>query len=586
MTDNPQVKGRSLKDTLLLVGSSEAFTKRVFLWTLPIGLFVAVFYDGLRFGTSRLGWLAIGLVAHVIATLVMFLLRHVMLPRGQYDLAAVRTMLIFVIGSSVRSMIIGVASFELDLAPSPLLGYRIFAGALIGALALSVLTVIAAVAKEHAQTQELLNNERLALESAEQNAQDAIEHQRLEIKGILQESVEPALVAISQNLRDTTIHESTTLSNSADKISEFIEVKLRPLTASLHKRQIVDVPEVSLSRDRPSLVSIPKFVTLREVTSPLAIFLVLVAPYTTGLYPYRGYAALPLIIVMISPMSLIQIGFLSLPFARKPLPGRFAFSILIVLFATSWLPAVFIAELLNIDIIERFNLIPTLTIGTTLVGMLITYGFTIDQERIRYESELFAANQALELELNRTAQQIWLLRQQAAQILHGSVQSSLTAANMRIRGATQIDGALLSKVQEDVERASYAIANYGASEISLEKSLTEIADLWQGVCDVKFQYSNALMESVSKDSITAHCINEIVKECVSNAIRHGNAKRVSVEISDPKDGSLVISVTNDGGVDISTHRGVGSEMLDEISMNWSRERTDIGVRVLAKVAAR
>jgi signal transduction histidine kinase len=145
---------------------------------------------------------------------------------------------------------------------------------------------------------------------------------------------------------------------------------------------------------------------------------------------------------------------------------------------------------------------------------------------------------------------------------------------------------LLAKVQEDVERASYAIANFGATEISLEKSLNEIADLWHGVCEVEFQYSNALMESVSKDSITAHCINEIVKECVSNAIRHGNAKRVSVEISDPKDGSLVIAVTNDGDADVSTQRGVGSQMLDEITMNWSRERTDIGVRVLAKVAVR
>ena len=43
MAENVQLTGRSLKETLLLVGSSEAFTKRVLLWTLPIGLFVAVF---------------------------------------------------------------------------------------------------------------------------------------------------------------------------------------------------------------------------------------------------------------------------------------------------------------------------------------------------------------------------------------------------------------------------------------------------------------------------------------------------------------------------------------------------------------
>ena len=283
-------------------------------------------------------------------------------------------------------------------------------------------------------------------------------------------------------------------------------------------------------------------------------------------------------------MLLIQIAALSLPIARRPLPGRLALLLLTILFAISWLPAVYVAKIFNVDVIDDFNLIPTLTIGTILVGVLITYGFIIDQERIKYESELFEANQALDLELNRTAQQVWLLRQQAAQILHGSVQSSLTAANMRIRGASEFDDTLLAKVREDVERASFAISGFGKNEINLAKSLREISDLWEGVCEVEFNYSKELIESVTGDSVSAHCINEIVKECVSNAIRHGEASQVIVSISDPQDGSISISITNNGAARISAQQGVGSQMLDEVTMNWSRELTDSGVQVLAKVA--
>jgi signal transduction histidine kinase len=261
-----------------------------------------------------------------------------------------------------------------------------------------------------------------------------------------------------------------------------------------------------------------------------------------------------------------------------------AIVILALLFATSWLPGIYIAELFKIDILDQFNLIPTLTIGTTLVGLLITYGFILDQERIRYESELFEANQALDLELNKTAQQIWLLRQQAAQILHGSVQSSLTAANMRIRGASEIDDVLLSRVREDVERASAAISKFGRNDIKLEESLKEIRELWHGVCEITFDYSGDLIDSVPNNSVSAHCINEIVKECVSNAIRHGQATEVKVSLSDPTDGSITISITNDGDDEVSSQRGVGSLMLEEITMNWSRQVSDSGVQVLAKVA--
>ena len=147
MAENVQLTGRSPKETLLLVGSSEAFTKRVLLWTLPIGLFVAVFYDGNRFGTSRWGWLLSGLLAHALATAIMIVLRHAFLPSGPYESAPFRTLLIFVIGSAARSSVIGLLTYQFELAPSPLLGYRIFAGSLIGALTLSVLTVIAAVVK-------------------------------------------------------------------------------------------------------------------------------------------------------------------------------------------------------------------------------------------------------------------------------------------------------------------------------------------------------------------------------------------------------------------------------------------------------
>jgi len=139
-------------------------------------------------------------------------------------------------------------------------------------------------------------------------------------------------------------------------------------------------------------------------------------------------------------------------------------------------------------------------------------------------------------------------------------------------------------VREDVERASSAISSFGHNDIKLEASLNEISDLWQGVCEVEFLYSQELLQVIPNDSVLAHCINEIVKECVSNAIRHGHATEVKALLSDPKDGSITISITNNGNDQISSQRGVGSQMLDEVTMSWSRGLTQSGVQVLARVA--
>jgi anti-sigma regulatory factor (Ser/Thr protein kinase) len=76
-----------------------------------------------------------------------------------------------------------------------------------------------------------------------------------------------------------------------------------------------------------------------------------------------------------------------------------------------------------------------------------------------------------------------------------------------------------------------------------------------------------------------------VKEGVSNAIRHGHAKYVEISILEESADAIRIEISNDGVSDSSDRQGVGSQMLDEITMNWSRELTGSGVRLVAKVAA-
>ena len=584
MSNETKASARSLGETLRLVGSSEAFTKRVVLWTLPISIFIAVAFDGNRFGTSRIGWAFAGVLAHIFATFVMLGLRLALLPTGPYAPKPVRTLVVFTTGAIVRSLAVGQISVMLDLAKNQEFLYRAFAGALLGTLTLSVAALTAALIKEHAQTQADLASERKALVTARDSAEQMVEQQRFEIQKIVRESIEPAVTEISQNLANASTQDSEKVKTSATKISNLIDTKLRPLSASLHQEQKIEVPRVSSLAKKPSLITPPKILTLRNVVSPLAIYLVLVVPNTTGAFLYLGYTALPIVLLAYAPLAIILSMFIRMPIANRPMRSGPAFLLLGAVLAIAWTPAIFIIRGLGYDVIDRLGLAPTATLGTTAVGLLLTYGVVVDNQRVSYESELREANQELNLELNRTSQLIWHVRQRAAQTLHGSVQASLTAANMRILGAQEIDEDLLEKVRQDLVRATESLTTLDGPTIDLKTSIADLVELWQGVCEVKVSIDDLLLNSISANQVTSHCINEIVKESVTNAIRHGKARLIEISIQDLNDGSVQIEIKNDGESNLIGSPGVGSQILDEISMNWSRESLDDEVRVTAQVA--
>ena len=585
MNDDIKAGARSLGETLRLVGSSEAFTKRVFLWTLPIGILIVVTFDGNRFGTSRIGWVVIGILAHAFAALVLLALRLIFLPAGEYSPKPFATLVIFVIGSVSRSLAVGQLSFMVDLAPDQQFVYRAFAGALLGTLTLSVAALIAAIIKDHAQTQAELVSEREALIKARDSAEEFVEQQRIEISQIVTQSIEPAVLEISNYLNDISAKDSTNLKASAIKIAELIDSKLRPVSAALHKQKAIGIPRVTALEDRPSLIRLPQTVILRNVVSPIAIYMILAVPNTTGAYLYLGYSSLPIVLVAYAPLAIILAAFVRFPISNRPIRSGHAFLILAAVLSVAWTPALLILRWLEIDVLDRLSLAPTSTLGTMTVGLLLTYGLVVDNQRVSFDAELREANQQLNLELNRTSQLIWHMRQRAAQTLHGSVQASLTAANMRILGADEVDENLLEKVRQDLVRATESLTNLDGPSLDLKTSLADLAELWQGVCKVEVSIDDELFDLISANQVTSHCTNEIVKESVTNAIRHGKARSVEISIQDLNDGSIQIEVNNNGETNLLGSPGVGSQILDEITMNWSRELTDTGVRLVARVAA-
>ena len=567
---NQIVVRRSTRETVVLLGSSEAFTKRIIIWTLLPALTFAGLYDSNRFGTSMIGWILVTLVAHVLTTAVMVILRVTLLPKQYKTPKPAITLLIFLIGSVTRSLTLGQLAYYYSLADDPELLYRGIAGGLLGTISLSILSIFAAITKQNAETELKLKQDRAALVAAQESAEEYIAEQVNEIRSIISTSIEPSLLEISKNLNELTAKDSVSLKSSADSISSFITETLRPLSTNLYQRKVVSIPKVPELTEKPKLVLFPETLIINEVLSPISIFLIWCLPNVTGFYSFEGAKALPLVVLFSLPMLLIQTLIIKLPFARRPINGGRGLLILATIYSTTWVGYVPMSEAFGIFLIRELKIIPVMILGMLTIGMIMSYGFTVDANRRRYQAALNLTNSDLEREFSRTTQEVWILRQRVAQKLHGTVQSSLTAANMRILGTQSLTEELLQKVRDDVSRASEAVENIESEYIDIKTALSDLTQLWKGMCEIQVAATSECLEHISRDQVCAQCVNEIVKECVSNAIRHGNATKIDVALTENENQTLQITVTNDGITNTMGPEGVGSQILNELTMSWER----------------
>lgn len=156
---------------------------------------------------------------------------------------------------------------------------------------------------------------------------------------------------------------------------------------------------------------------------------------------------------------------------------------------------------------------------------------------------------------------------EAAMALHGPVQTRLVACAMAIEHAAAAGD--LASVQAALEHARAILERPLAEPVreqgSLAEQLARKATLWQGLAQVTVEIDPAvagLIGSIAEDAAAA------VEEGIANAIQHGAATAVTVDVTSAR-GELVIVVTDDGSGPGGGAAGLGSSLLDRIAPAWT-----------------
>jgi nitrate/nitrite-specific signal transduction histidine kinase len=106
---------------------------------------------------------------------------------------------------------------------------------------------------------------------------------------------------------------------------------------------------------------------------------------------------------------------------------------------------------------------------------------------------------------------------------------------------------------------------------ALEQSLADLAEFWDGVAKIRYKLTPAAKRVLATHPVTSATAIELIREACSNAVRHGKASQIRVEVSVSKDQNrLELNVSNDGSlVKMTTKPGLGTKLLNELALWWN-----------------
>lgn len=236
----------------------------------------------------------------------------------------------------------------------------------------------------------------------------------------------------------------------------------------------------------------------------------------------------------------------------------------------------YIFKLSTPDVFQNANLIWVFVISTIVYFAVCIAGhFAAGTSKYEEHLLLLAVTQP-ELSLSREKvlnKKKSYLNNQWANFLHNKIQSKLLVLGLSNNLVTfELE---LSEITEVVEKQSFILkSSHIIKSYSISESLEIIDKLWSNSIMLKIDLADGLLQH-NFDFATLVDLEEVLRELIANAVRHGGANQVHIEIGYKENGRINIKSTNNGSPYKPKKIGLGTQFLNELSPNnWRIENKD------------
>lgn len=556
------------------LGGRHAFDGYVWVLLLIASAWVTLIIDFGRLGTNLEAWAVAGTVASLVALGWLALCRLLWLRldshsrRGWFVAAAY-----FSVGL-VRNGALTVVCLALGLAPQ---GERIIVSGLatLVLLALANQTAARRIASRAIEHDLLRERQKLIWLSASYD-EKVTQAQKLLHQQIASD-VFPALRTAVQKLDEDDSAEAADLANY---LTDTVNNIVRPLSEKLAMSTEPILEKVDeISGENIELSSGIRYSISEALKPTLTVGMLLAAGLI--LSPALGNSG-----NFVGYTIACGIAWLALTGFKKCWPKKYELLNRPTAAATLSLTYILVFAL-SVSLATGFPSFSTLSLIQYSFGiggaMILTRMALLEQTNREAQRMLAHQNASLARLISGLRKQIWLARRNTAWVLHGPIQSALTSAAIALSsGSTAVRDR--KTIRDSIHKALAALDTNLPSQLQLRESLEDIAKVWQRSCAVTFSLDSTTESVLRGDEDSTFCVIEIVREAVSNAVRHGGARHASTRIGMSYDGLISVQVENDGtACPVPQDLGLGSAMLDQITHIWTRENLQVGVRLSALI---
>lgn len=539
-----------------------------------------MFIDRERFGGSLAVWLLLSALAQLALMGAFEILRRGIHRPGRPQSQPGLTLAAVLAAALFRGAVLAIFVRWFGFSPGVEFGYRL-TGSLTAAAMIIVIALAMSAHDRHRELVERLDRERAGLADLDISMQGRLAEITRGVTALVTSKVDPLLNDLDAALDEVAA--GADVAPSVQSLRHLVDDELRPLSHQLSTETVdLDVLALPVAPATRPQVPLPEFLRARDALLPgtSAVLTML-----SGVGPaYRELTPVQSLNFLLGLGAIVALGVGGL----RAVSGRLRLPVFTAIGATSMAVSCVVA--LGVVILDRVGLpvpdhivIPALIIGGVIGAGTALY-CAVDERRSLTESHLLEAVQNLQSSVSLLRQEAWIGRRRVSYILHGSVQSALHSAAMRLTAHPRPDSVLISEIRHDIAAAMAKLGSMPGPPTVLPEALAETADLWKDACTVRWTLAEDAQRLAALNGTTAECASEIVREGVGNAIRHGGATHVVVAIA-AQHRRLVLVIVDDGFVgNHAVHKGLGSRMLDEMCVRWTRESDVRGTTLTAELA--
>jgi len=551
------------KSLWYLLGLRSSLGLRVInLFIIPSAL-SPLFIDRGTYGGSYFIWFGIISLAHLSFLIALLIFRQIIHGNRKDESHPVKTLIAFFLAQSVRGSVLGFSVVNLGFTDDPQLSFRIFSGGVFIATILSILAILVAVFDVHSNLVRNLEARNIELESVRESMEDRLQVADENLRTFAIQVISPRISQIDEQL--AALKSGGDRGLALEQLRHYVDDDLRPFSHQIAHDSISSL-DSNFSEQDVKRFQIPKQISIANSLRPfVSTSLFQLSLFSAAQRSMTVVEALP-VVLFTTLFFLFYFVLFQKIFVGKELSTLPGVIIGLTIFAIVGPLSLTISELLGLATPEHIK------IAVIFVGLVFgaaNFGFTLlTSQRAEMANQLSEAMEQLASVVSILRQQEWIARRRVSYVMHGTLQSSLNAAVLKLGANSNPSGEMIDQIRSEISHALDRIWQDRSVDYSFAKAQQEITNIWEGTVQVNWKLADGVSQVLDANPTTAECLGEVVREAVSNASRHGGANWLEIQIKLEDSRVSVKAIDNGSNTNTEKAQGLGSELFDDVCSRW------------------